>query len=153
MFNSDIFNFMKPKNELENQGEWAETRPFIPDELWVKCPACKNMILTSDLEDNLKVCSKCGHHFRTNARYRINITVDEDSFKEMDADLVSENILDFPEYTRKLKTSKMSSGENESVICGTAEIEGSKTVLCVMDSSFMMGSMGTVTGEKNNSCI
>ena len=120
MFNSDIFNFMKPKNELENQGEWAETRPFIPDELWVKCPACKNMILTSDLEDNLKVCSKCGHHFRTNARYRINITVDEDSFKEMDADLVSENILDFPEYTRKLKTSKMSSGENESVICGTA---------------------------------
>ena len=148
MFNSDIFNFMKPKNELENQGEWAETRPFIPDELWVKCPACKNMILTSDLEDNLKVCSKCGHHFRTNARYRINITVDEDSFKEMDADLVSENILDFPEYTRKLKTSKMSSGENESVICGTAEIEGSKTVLCVMDSSFMMGSMGTVTGEK-----
>ena len=72
MFNSDIFNFMKPKNELENQGEWAETRPFIPDELWVKCPACKNMILTSDLEDNLKVCSKCGHHFRTNARYRIN---------------------------------------------------------------------------------
>ena len=103
MFNSDIFNFMKPKNELENQGEWAETRPFIPDELWVKCPACKNMILTSDLEDNLKVCSKCGHHFRTNARYRINIT---------------------------------------------AEIEGSKTVLCVMDSSFMMGSMGTVTGEK-----
>ena len=49
MFNSDIFNFMKPKNELENQGEWAETRPFIPDELWVKCPACKNMILTSDL--------------------------------------------------------------------------------------------------------
>ena len=148
MFNSDIFNFMKPKNELENQGEWAETHPFIPDELWVKCPACKNMILTSDLEDNLKVCSKCGHHFRTNARYRINITVDEDSFKEMDADLVSENILDFPEYTRKLKTSKMSSGENESVICGTAEIEGSKTVLCVMDSSFMMGSMGTVTGEK-----
>lgn len=148
MFNSDIFNFMKPKNELENQGEWAETHPFIPDELWVKCPACKNMILTSDLEDNLKVCSKCGHHFRINARYRINITVDEDSFKEMDADLVSENILDFPEYTRKLKTSKMSSGENESVICGTAEIEGSKTVLCVMDSSFMMGSMGTVTGEK-----
>ena len=66
----------------------------------------------------------------------------------MDADLVSENILDFPEYTRKLKTSKMSRGENESVICGTAEIEGSKTVLCVMDSSFMMGSMGTVTGEK-----
>ena len=148
MFNSDIFNFMKPKNELENQGEWAETHPFIPDELWVTCPACKNMILTSDLEDNLKVCSKCGHHFRINARYRINITVDEDSFKEMDADLVSENILDFPEYTRKLKTSKMSSGENESVICGTAEIEGSKTVLCVMDSSFMMGSMGTVTGEK-----
>lgn len=148
MFKPDIFNFMKPKNELEDQGEWAETRPYVPDELWVKCPSCKNLILTSDLEDNMKVCSKCGHHFRINARYRINITVDEDTFEEMDSELTSENILDFPDYSQKLKKAKISSGENESVICGTAEICGSKTVICVMDSAFMMGSMGTVTGEK-----
>ncbi len=149
MFSPDIFNFMKPKNELEDQeGEWAETRPYVPDELWVKCPSCKNMLLTSDLEDNMKVCSKCGHHFRINARYRINITVDEGTFKEMDAELTSKNILDFPDYSKKLRDAKTASGENESVICGTAEIEGSKTVICVMDSSFMMGSMGTVTGEK-----
>lgn len=148
MFNSDIFNFLKPKNELENQGEWAESRPYVPDELWVKCPSCKNMILTSDLEDNMKVCSKCNHHFRINARHRIDIVADEGTFCEMDKDLVSKNILDFPDYNRKLKNARISSGENESVVCGTAEIEGSKTVLCVMDASFMMASMGTVTGEK-----
>lgn len=148
MFNSDIFNFLKPKNELENQGEWAESRPYVPDELWVKCPSCKNMILTSDLEDNMKVCSKCNHHFRINARHRIDIVADDGTFCEMDKELVSKNILDFPDYNRKLKNARISSGENESVVCGTAEIEGSKTVLCVMDPSFMMASMGTVTGEK-----
>lgn len=148
MFNSDIFNFLKPKNELENQGEWAESRPYVPDELWVKCPSCKNMILTSDLEDNMKVCSKCNHHFRINARHRIDIVADEGTFCEMDEDLVSKNILNFPDYNRKLKNARIASGENESVVCGTADIDGSKSVLCVMDASFMMASMGTVTGEK-----
>lgn len=148
MFTPDIFNFMKPKNELEKQGEWLETHPYVPDELWVKCPSCKNMLLTSDLEDNMKVCSKCGHHFRINARYRINITVDDGTFEEMDSELTSKNILDFPDYSQKLQKAKISSCENESVICGTAEIDSSRTVICVMDSSFMMGSMGTVTGEK-----
>ena len=148
MFTPDIFNFMKPKNELEKQGEWLETHPYVPDELWVKCPSCKNMLLTSDLEDNMKVCSKCGHHFRINARYRINITVDDGTFEEMDSELTSKNILDFPDYSQKLQKAKISSCENESVICGTAEIDRSRTVICVMDSSFMMGSMGTVTGEK-----
>lgn len=148
MFTPDIFNFMKPKNELEKQGEWLETHPYVPDELWVKCPSCKNMLLTSDLEDNMKVCSKCGHHFRINARYRINITVDDGTFEEMDSELTSKNILDFPDYSQKLQKAKISSCENESVICGIAEIDSSRTVICVMDSSFMMGSMGTVTGEK-----
>ena len=58
------------------------------------------------------------------------------------------NPLDFPEYSKKLKNARLQSGENESVICGTAKIEGKGCALCVMDSSFMMGSMGTVTGEK-----
>lgn len=148
VLNKDIFNFLKPKNELENQGECAKNHPYIPDELWVKCPMCKNVMLSSDLVDNHKVCLKCGYHFRIAARQRIKMTVDEGTFNEMDAELTSTNIIDFPDYTRKLKSAKINSGENESVICGTAEIGGQKTALCVMDSQFMMGSMGTVTGEK-----
>ena len=148
MNTSDIFNFLKPKNELENQGESVDNHPFIPNELWVKCPVCKNPVLSADLNENLKVCPKCSYHFRIGARQRIEITVDEGSFEEFDAELTSTNIIDFPDYTRKLKNAKLNSGENESVITGLAKIGGCKTVIAVMNSQFMMGSMGTVTGEK-----
>ena len=144
----DIFNFLKPKNELEGHEENPENKPYIPDELWVKCPVCKSVMLSSDLEDNYKVCMKCGYHFRIPARQRIGMTVDEGTFQEFDADMMSSNIIDFPEYTRKLKNAKINSGENESVITGICEIGGQKTVIAVMNSQFMMGSMGTVTGEK-----
>ena len=144
----DIFNFLKPKNELEGHEENPENKPYIPDELWVKCPVCKNVMLSSDLEENYKVCLKCGYHFRIPARQRIEMTVDEGTFQEFDADMMSSNIIDFPEYTRKLKNAKINSGENESVITGVCEISSQKTVIAVMNSQFMMGSMGTVTGEK-----
>ena len=144
----DIFNFLKPKNELEGHEALSENKPYIPDELWVKCPVCKNVMLSSDLEENYKVCPKCSYHFRIPARQRIEMTVDEGTFSEFDADMMSANIIDFPEYTRKLKNAKINSGENESVITGICEIGGQKTVIAVMNSQFMMGSMGTVTGEK-----
>ena len=105
-------------------------------------------MLSSDLEDNYKVCLKCGYHFRIPARQRIEMTVDEGTFEEFDKDMMSNNIIDFPEYTRKLKNAKINSGENESVITGVCTIGGQKTVIAVMNSQFMMGSMGTVTGEK-----
>ena len=144
----DIFNFLKPKNELEGHEALSENKPYIPDELWVKCPVCKNVMLSSDLEENYKVCPKCSYHFRIPARQRTEMTVDEGTFSEFDADMMSANIIDFPEYTRKLKNAKINSGENESVITGICEIGGQKTVIAVMNSQFMMGSMGTVTGEK-----
>ncbi len=144
----DIFNFLKPKNELEGHEVQSDNKPYIPDELWVKCPICKNVMLSSDLEDNYKVCLKCGYHFRIPARQRIEMTVDEGTFEEFDKDMMSNNIIDFPEYTRKLKNAKINSGENESVITGVCTIGGQKTVIAVMNSQFMMGSMGTVTGEK-----
>ena len=125
-----------------------ENRPYIPDELWVKCPVCKTPVLSADLEENLKVCPKCGYHFRIGARQRIGITADEGSFEEFDAEMISSNVIGFPDYTRKLKNARLNSGENESVITGLATIGGYETVLAVMNSQFMMGSMGTVTGEK-----
>ena len=150
MFNNDFFTFLKPKNELEHpQGDTPnEHAPEIPETMWVKCPKCKSLILTADLEANHKVCAKCGHHMRLSARERIALLSDDSSFEEFDSDLTSSNILSFPDYDLKLKSAQLKSGENESVITGECEIGGNKTVLGAMDSGFMMGSMGTVTGEK-----
>lgn len=150
MFNNDFFTFLKPKNELEHpQGDTPnEHAPEIPETMWVKCPKCKSLILTADLEANHKVCAKCGHHMRLSARERIALLSDDSSFEEFDSDMTSSNILSFPDYDLKLKSAQLKSGEKESVVTGVCRIGGSKTVLGAMDSGFMMGSMGTVTGEK-----
>ena len=143
----DLFTFIKPKNALE--GEDADVKkPYVPDEMWEKCPECGTLLLTTDVEENYQVCSKCNHHFRLNARKRIEMTADKDSFVEMDAELESENIIDFPGYDEKLEKSRQRSKEKESVICGTCKLDGIEVVLVSMNSEFMMGSMGTVTGDK-----
>lgn len=144
----DLFTFMKPKNELENSDNTDVKKPYVPDEMWEKCPECGTLLLTTDIEENLRVCSKCNHHFRLNARERINIIADNDTFVEMDKDFESLNIIDFPGYDEKLEKSKAKSGEKESVICGTCKLNGIDTVIVSMNSEFMMGSMGTVTGDK-----
>jgi acetyl-CoA carboxylase carboxyl transferase subunit beta len=144
----DLFTFMKPKNELESSDEKDVKKPFVPDEMWKKCPECGTLLLTTDIEENLRVCSKCNYHFRLNARDRINMTADKDTFVEMDADFESTNIIDFPDYDEKLEKNKKKSGEKESVICGTCKLGGIDIVIVSMNSEFMMGSMGTVTGDK-----
>lgn len=151
MFNSDFFTFLKPKNELEkisSEKSTEEVKPYVPDALWIKCPECKRMLLTTDLDENKRVCTHCAHHFRVTARKRIEMIADNDSFVEMDSELTSKNIIDFPNYSKKLAAAKTRSGENESVITGVCTINGYKVVLFAMNPSFMMGSMGTVTGEK-----
>ena len=142
----DFFAFVKPKNELENTAEKQQNVPFVPEEMWVKCPKCNAMLLTTDMEENLHVCTHCDHHFRMSAKQRIELLADKDSFDEQDAGLTGRNLLDFPGYDEKLVKAKKKA--NESVRCGVCTIDGIRTVLCVMDAEFMMGSMGTVTGEK-----
>lgn len=142
----DFFAFVKPKNELEASPNKQENVPFIPEEMWVKCPKCNTMLLTTDMQENLHVCTHCGHHFRISARKRIELLADRESFQEHDGGLTSTNILDFPGYDAKLEKAKKKA--NESVICGECRIGGVRVVLCVMNADFMMGSMGTVTGEK-----
>ena len=142
----DLFAFVKPKNELEGSAEKQQNVPFVPEEMWIKCPNCNTMLLTTDMEENLHVCTHCDHHFRVSARQRIALLADKHTFKEQDGELTSKNILEFPGYDEKLEKAKKKS--NESVICGECKIGGIKTELCVMDAEFMMGSMGTVTGEK-----
>jgi acetyl-CoA carboxylase carboxyl transferase subunit beta len=98
------------------------------------------------MEENLHVCTHCDHHFRLSAKQRIALLADKHTFEEHDGELTSKNILDFPGYDEKLEKARQKG--NESVICGECLIGGVKTVLCVMEAGFMMGSMGTVTGEK-----
>ena len=143
----DLFSFRKPKNELETLPDEQLNTPFVPEEMWIKCPKCNTMLLTTDMEENFHVCTKCNHHFRMNAKQRIDMLADAETFVEQDADLESRNILDFPGYEAKLEKAR-AKGSKESVICGQCKIGGIDAELCTMDSDFMMGSMGTVTGEK-----
>lgn len=94
------------------------------------------------------ICPECGGYFRMGARKRIEYITDKNSFKELYGDLKSTNIISFPGYEEKLEKSYAASGENEAVICGTCEIGGEKCAVFAMDSNFMMGSMGSVVGEK-----
>ncbi|HEX3031078.1 MAG TPA: acetyl-CoA carboxylase, carboxyltransferase subunit beta [Bacillota bacterium] len=120
----------------------------IPEGLWSKCQSCGDIFYTKELVRNQKVCLKCGYHFRLSARERIEYTVDENSFRELDADLGSANPLDFPGYPEKVAAAGEASGLKEAVLTGEAAIEGFPVVIAAMDSNFIMASMGSVVGEK-----
>lgn len=134
--------------EVKNNPQDSQNKPVIPDGLWVKCEGCGKILYRSDLEENKKVCIYCNHHFRLTARERINQIIDEGTFIELDKNLNSCNPLDFNGYEDKVKKLKNSTGLEEAVITGHGKIEGNNTVICVMDSRFLMGSMGSVVGEK-----
>jgi len=141
--------FKKPGNALEATGTAQEQQaPSVPDSLFITCRSCKVAVFSGDLEDNLNVCPQCGKHLPLPARVRIAITVDTDSFEEMDADMTSSDLIAFPDYPRKLREAMSHSNENEAVICGAACIGGLPCYVFAMESRFMMGSMGTVVGEK-----
>lgn len=113
-----------------------------------QCKKCGAGFTAAQLRKNMFICPQCGQYFRMDARERIALVCDSMTFKELDKKMVSENRLDFPEYGEKLKKAMDQSGENEAVVCGTAKIGGEKTAVFVMNSAFMMGSMGSVVGEK-----
>lgn len=139
--------FQKPANELEKGGRPV---PVSQDENEPSqtCPNCHRAIPLSLLWDNQHCCTHCGYHFRLNVRQRIAMLADTDSFQEMDAGLYAEDLLQFPGYPKKLETTRNASGELDAVICGTARIGGQSCCLFIMEPYFMIGSMGTVVGEK-----
>ena len=122
--------FQKPANELEKGGRPA---PVNQDENEPSqtCPNCHRAIPLSLLWDNFNCCIHCGHHFRLNARQRISMLVDPDSFQEHDAGLCADDLLQFPGYPKKLETARTASGELEAVICGEAAIGGAALPACL----------------------
>ena len=120
----------------------------IPEGLWVKCPKCATMLYDKELDENLKVCMKCHHHFPIGARERIHSLVETCSFEEMDAQLSSMDPLQFPSYPEKIESYQKSTGFKDAVVTGIGKIGPHRVALGVMDFSFLGGSMGSVVGEK-----
>jgi acetyl-CoA carboxylase carboxyl transferase subunit beta len=126
-------------------------RREIPEGLWTKCPKCTTMVFDKELDENLKVCPHCQHHFQVGARERIHSLVDTCSFEEMDADMTSVDVLNFTgtaSYTDKLEEYQRTTTLKDAVITGLGKIGPHRCGLGVMDFGFLGGSMGSVVGEK-----
>ena len=115
---------------------------------WVKCDNCKEILYKEDLHKNLSVCPNCGKHFRLSARRRIKQIADEGTFKEIGADILTKDPLNFEGYLKKVEVLKEKTKIDEAVKCGICQIEGQEVVLGVMDGNFLMGSMGETVGER-----
>ena len=123
----------------------------IPEGLWTKCPKCSSMVFDKELDENLKVCTHCHHHFPIDARQRVHSLVETGSFEEMDAGMTSVDILNFTgaaSYRSKLDKYRNSTGLKDAVLTGTCKIGNYPAALGVMDFGFLGGSMGSVVGEK-----
>ncbi len=124
----------------------------IPEDLWVKCPRCQELLYSKELGDNARVCPKCTYHFRLRARERVFLLADDGSFREWDADLQPEDPLAFVDgsgpYDRKVHQTQAKSGASEALLTGHACIGGHHVGLAVCDFAFLGASMGSVFGEK-----
>ena len=139
-----LFNRREPSFARRSKRE-------IPSGLWTKCESCSELIYNKALEENLKVCPKCDFHFSLTARERLALTLDEATFEEWDADLVPLDPLQFsvPDpYNLKVSEAQRACEMTDACLTGRGLLEGHAVVLGVTDSRFMMGSMGSVVGEK-----
>ncbi|HEL0421816.1 TPA: acetyl-CoA carboxylase carboxyltransferase subunit beta [Streptococcus equi subsp. zooepidemicus] len=141
----DKYIRITPNNSLKSSV--SRNVPEVPDELFAKCPACKHMIYQKDLGP-AKICPTCSYNFRISAQERLTLTVDEGSFQELFTDIETKDPLRFPDYQAKLQKARQATGLHEAVLTGTALVKGQRLALAIMDSHFIMASMGTVVGEK-----
>jgi acetyl-CoA carboxylase carboxyl transferase subunit beta len=139
--------------------EWFRRKPQppptdrkeIPDGLWTKCNSCGEIIYVRELEKSLWVCRKCSYHFRIRPEDYMGILLDEGSFTEFDAGLVSLDPLGFRDskkYPDRIADARRKTNKNDAVICGIAAMDARQISFAVMDFSFIGGSMGSVVGEK-----
>ncbi len=141
LFGKSINTFVRVSNK----------RKAIPDGVWLKCPECDQPSYTKEVEANRNVCPKCQYHMTLNARQRVELLVDAGSFEEFDADMLSLDPLDFKgvkTYKEKLASDQKITGLVDAAITGSCKIDGIAAALAVTDSQFIMGSMGSVVGEK-----
>ena len=115
---------------------------------WVKCDKCKEIIYKETVRANHSICPHCGAYFRMHINKRLESIIDEGTYKRFDLNIDTTNPLELEDYPKKLKGLREKTGIEEAVSCGSGKINGEEVVICVMDSGFLMGSMGVVVGEK-----
>ncbi|MBO6232894.1 MAG: acetyl-CoA carboxylase carboxyltransferase subunit beta [Clostridia bacterium] len=120
----------------------------IPIGQWIKCDNCKDILYKDDVRKNFNICPNCGHYFRMHIRKRLDLIIDEGTYNRFDLKVDTTNPLDLEDYPKKLKILREKTDLEEAVACGTGKIKGEDVVICIMDSGFLMGSMGAVVGEK-----
>jgi acetyl-CoA carboxylase carboxyl transferase subunit beta len=134
-------------------GTWKKKikKREIPSGVWARCDRCQQMVYKQEIEDNLRTCPKCNYHFSLTAKERLDLLLDAGSFEEREAFLTSVDPLGFKgpkTYVDKLKEDQQKTGMVEGVLTGTGQIEKHEVSIAVTDSRFIMGSMGSVVGEK-----
>lgn len=137
----------------DSSSPWNSTteQKKVPEGLWTKCPQCNDVLYRKELERNLSVCPKCDHHFVIGARTRIGQLLDEGTFEEWHAELKPGDPLGFNDrrpYPERILAEQKRTGLNEAAVVGQGFVRGLRTVICLTDSGFIMGSMGSVVGEK-----
>lgn len=136
-------------NEFKSEKNEEKIQPITIDEnIWTKCKNCGEIFLIKDYENNSKICLYCGSYGRLDSRKRLENIIDEGTFEEYDQKLSSLNPLNFPSYENKIKDSQENTGLKDAIVTGRGNINGQPCGVGVMDSRFMMGSMGSVVGEK-----
>ena len=135
--------FHKAGNTLEGGVRIVKKRSST-----MSCPRCGSEYDKDSVLKNHWACPRCGGYFRMSARRRLRFLCDEDTFREFDKELATKDILEFPGYPEKLAKSAEKCGQKEGVLCGECKIGGYDTCIFIMEPDFMMGSMGSVVGEK-----
>ncbi|QQE11038.1 acetyl-CoA carboxylase carboxyltransferase subunit beta [Planctomycetota bacterium] len=145
------------KNDTTTARTWQDLKQSdVPEGLWMRCPKCEAMCYKKQVAENLEVCPECDHHYRVGADERIEQMLDPGSFEELWADLGPTDALGFVDripYSDRIEKEQRKTGHKDALLCGKGFIKGRGVVLAVMDTRFMMASMGSVVGEKITRCI
>ncbi|MGL4383635.1 MAG: acetyl-CoA carboxylase, carboxyltransferase subunit beta [Bacilli bacterium] len=134
------------RHRVKNKIKLNNKNVEVPDGLYIQCPICKATLNSEEVSINLHVCPSCNHHFRMSSSARIKITFDR--FEEFNHHIKTKNVLDFAGYDEKINQLSEQLGINEAVVTGYATIGNTNLIGIVMDSNFLMGSMGVAVGEK-----
>ncbi len=147
----DLFKVVRARfndESISEKTEKASDDVSIPQDLLFKCPRCGTVVYMEDFEKNRKVCANCNYHARLKWQERLMLTADTDSFVEFDRNMTGKNPIGFPDYEKKVREMQQKCDTKEAVVTGLCEIHGYRCVIGIMDSNFMMASMGSVVGEK-----
>jgi len=143
---------LNPYDPSVFEGPAIRKKREVPDGLWMRCPGCEGMLYRKRAAENMEVCPECDYHFRLSGRQRVGQLVDPGSFEELFTDIAPADPLEFKwagkTYADRIRAEQKKTGGTEAVLTGVAYVQGRRITLGVMDGDFLMGSMGSVLGEK-----